>query len=307
MKRFKNILVSLDTRLEDHPILRRAAALAKLNDAKLKVVEIIPEIDTSIELPDHYGDIQASFVDDKQKGLEDLIAPFRKDGVQIESKLLVGRTSHQIIREILLDNHDLVMQVAKGKGSRRKGYFGATAMRLLRYCPCAVWLSTPSKEILNEHVLACVSNSDDSAHQELNQRIMELAASVCDLEQCKLSVLRAWSIWNEGMLRSRSPKKDMEWIEAESRKTEDDSFNKFLEKFGLNVTSENVHLVKGQPDEVISGFIQENNVDLVVLGTVARAGLSGYFMGNTAESVLDRIACSVLALKPAGFKTKYKV
>ena len=39
------------------------------------------------------------------------------------------------------------------------------------------------------------------------------------------------------------------------------------------------------------------------MGTVARAGLEGYFIGNTAEMVLQRVACSVLTVKPDGFVT----
>ena len=46
----------------------------------------------------------------------------------------------EIIREVIRDDHDLVLRVNKGKESRRQGFFGNTGMRLLRKCPCAVWL-----------------------------------------------------------------------------------------------------------------------------------------------------------------------
>ena len=62
-----------------------------------------------------------------------------------------------------------------------------------------------------------------------------------------------------------------------------------------------MHLVKGEASDVISAFIPKNGVDLVVLGTVARSGVSGMIMGNTAEKILDRMECSVLALKPSNF------
>ena len=38
-----------------------------------------------------------------------------------------------------------------------------------------------------------------------------------------------------------------------------------------------------------------------VMGTIARTGLTGALLGNTAEKVVDRIECSVLAVKPDGF------
>jgi nucleotide-binding universal stress UspA family protein len=46
---------------------------------------------------------------------------------------------------------------------------------------------------------------------------------------------------------------------------------------------------------------REHEIDLVVMGTVARSGLSGILIGNTAEKVLGKVRCAVLAIKPAGF------
>ena len=37
------------------------------------------------------------------------------------------------------------------------------------------------------------------------------------------------------------------------------------------------------------------------MGTLARTGIEGYLIGNTAETVLQRVECSVLTTKPDGF------
>ena len=42
---------------------------------------------------------------------------------------------------------------------------------------------------------------------------------------------------------------------------------------------------------------QENNCDLIVMGTHGRTGLCRILMGNTAESVLPRAKCPVLVVK----------
>jgi nucleotide-binding universal stress UspA family protein len=60
-------------------------------------------------------------------------------------------------------------------------------------------------------------------------------------------------------------------------------------------------LVEGEPERAISHFVDRNGVDLVVMGTVARSGIPGVVMGNTAERVLQRLHGSVLAVKPPGF------
>ena len=63
----------------------------------------------------------------------------------------------------------------------------------------------------------------------------------------------------------------------------------------------NTHLSKGDARNVIPELAQELHADLVVMGTVARTGIPGLLIGNTAESILDQLDCSVLAVKPPGF------
>jgi nucleotide-binding universal stress UspA family protein len=39
------------------------------------------------------------------------------------------------------------------------------------------------------------------------------------------------------------------------------------------------------------------------MGTVSRTGIRGLIIGNTAETILRSVRCSVLAVKPEGFVT----
>ena len=50
-------------------------------------------------------------------------------------------------------------------------------------------------------------------------------------------------------------------------------------------------------------FARKSKVELIVMGTIARTGVPGFFVGNTAELILNRVNSSVLALKPEGFIT----
>ena len=63
------------------------------------------------------------------------------------------------------------------------------------------------------------------------------------------------------------------------------------------------HLIKGQSRKEIPALLKRLDPDLVVMGTVARTGVPGFIMGNTAEMILNQIDCSVLAIKPSGFVT----
>jgi len=63
---------------------------------------------------------------------------------------------------------------------------------------------------------------------------------------------------------------------------------------GLN--TEYVHLEKGDPAEVISGYTEEINTDLVVIGTMHRKGAAALMPGNTSEKVLRQVKQDVLTL-----------
>jgi hypothetical protein len=43
------------------------------------------------------------------------------------------------------------------------------------------------------------------------------------------------------------------------------------------------------------------------MGTVARTGIAGLLIGNTAEAILEQVQCSVLAVKPPGFVSPVKL
>ncbi|HDV5714231.1 TPA: universal stress protein, partial [Legionella pneumophila] len=67
-----------------------------------------------------------------------------------------------------------------------------------------------------------------------------------------------------------------------------------------------IYHVKGRPSELIPSSINANKIDMLVMGTVARTGISGFIIGNTAENILQKINCSLWALKPQGFVSPVK-
>jgi nucleotide-binding universal stress UspA family protein len=56
----------------------------------------------------------------------------------------------------------------------------------------------------------------------------------------------------------------------------------------------------GHVQQEIVKYIEENGIDLVVLGTHGRTGLSHWFMGSVAEKVARFAPCAVLIARPKG-------
>jgi nucleotide-binding universal stress UspA family protein len=57
-----------------------------------------------------------------------------------------------------------------------------------------------------------------------------------------------------------------------------------------------IRVLSGHPASEILNFIDQEKVDLVVMGTHGFTGLAHFFLGSTAEKVVRRAACSVLTV-----------
>ncbi|WP_290787616.1 universal stress protein [Halomonas sp.] len=63
-----------------------------------------------------------------------------------------------------------------------------------------------------------------------------------------------------------------------------------------HVAKENQHVLVGMPDTEIHRFAEENNVDLIVVGSHGRHGFA-LLLGSTSTGVLHGAQCDVLAVR----------
>jgi universal stress protein E len=64
------------------------------------------------------------------------------------------------------------------------------------------------------------------------------------------------------------------------------------------------HLIARHPSDAIEEAAGETHSAVVVMGALARSGLKGLLIGNTAERVLAQLPCDLLVIKPRGFRSK---
>ncbi|MDA1014240.1 MAG: universal stress protein [Planctomycetota bacterium] len=305
MKRFQNILVPIDTRFEKHPALQWAVRLAEHNQARLKLVEVVPELPWIVRLAMADAEhMQQVLADDKRRNLESLAVPLRDQGFDVATTVLSGKTSFEIMQEVLRSGHDLVVRVTKGSHSQRTGFFGTTSMRLLRKCPCAVWLVRPDVPPRFARVLAAIDPAPhDPTRDRINKMIMDLGMSVADYESGQFHVVHAWNVFGGSVVKSRLKPGEFDQIQRKAEVEVAAVLDGFLSSYELNHRSEHVHLLDDPvgAGHAISELAKQQDIDLIVMGTLARTGVAGALMGNTAERVLDQIECSVLTIKPDEF------
>ena len=305
---FRNILVVIDSAESEQPVLNRAVDYALKHHSQLTIVDAVPEFRWAQKLvlsgeAEHLPELLAR---EKSERLKKLVSPIRRQGLKVKHRILTGRLSIEITKQVLRNKHDLVMKDAKGRFSRQPGFLGTTAKGLLRNCPCTVWLFKPEHHGAFQHALAAVDAwPDDSDHAELNFRILQLAIGYCTDEAISLDVASASGIEGDAYLGNYALTDEYRSMVASTRAESQENLNLLISRF-KSMPTDNVHLLPGEASVEIPTFLVRNHVDLLVLGTVARRGVSGFFLGNTAEVILSKVECSVLAVKPAGFVSPVK-
>ena len=313
MKRFKNILFINYGETEREVALQKAVNLAKINQALLTVVEVLEELPNETQSSIEPGDIknfEKIAVQESNERLGNLIAPIKQQGVQVTRKVLQGTPFLEIIREVLRNKHDLVIVSPRKKAKLKGILFGSRSMHLMRKCPCPVWAIKPAKRKKYARILAAVDSSPfNDERNALDIKIMELATSLAELEGSELHVVHCWTYPHENILRNRldlHPNKIPSFV-REERKAHKMRLYQLMERFNLKALPHKVHLLKGDPASLIVNLARKKRIELVVMGTVCRTGLAGFFIGNTAEKVLQEVDCSVLAVKPDGFVTPVRL
>ncbi len=73
---------------------------------------------------------------------------------------------------------------------------------------------------------------------------------------------------------------------------------------GFDVKRSHCHLVEGRPNEAIPAAAKRERSAIVAMGVVSRSGLKRFFIGNTAEFVMDAVTADILVVKPADFDSR---
>jgi nucleotide-binding universal stress UspA family protein len=296
---FARILIDIDVLAADHPAIDQGLDFAARAGSAVTLVDTLPDFPPAA-MRVLGGGVEQELVEHRRQRLA-AIAGRRPASPPIETRLLRGKPSVAIVQEVLRGRHDLVIR-SHGRELGETPPFGPVDLQLLRTCPCPVWLVARTAVAPPRRLLAAVDVSDPAPDaRAFSQAIVELAAAIRTLEDGELTVLHAWQVFGQDLLSSHMSHEDLSEYVAAASADATRMFDDFAGQLGALRAAARFELAEGEPHRVIVDAVKGGRFDLVVIGTVARTGLTGFLMGNTAERVLRDLRGSVLAVKPAGF------
>jgi universal stress protein E len=304
---FSKILVATDFSKDADAALGQAMWLAERCAATVTVTHVLTDVRTALlEMPtEARWQLVAGDIDEFERALrrkaddrlDGLLAPHRGGPVALRSETLLGVPFVEIIHAVQKEGHDLVVAGTRGLSGVKRFVVGSTAEQLVRMCPCPIWIVKPEDQEPIRSLLVAVDFSQASG------KALELAASLAIQFGCQLNVLHVFDVPAGESIEALElviGSKRGGHIQQVKRAVRQQLCDFVAAHVPHEVKAE-MRLASGKPWKVITSSVRRLGVDLVVMGSVARSGIPGFFIGNTADKVLRTCDRSILTLKPDGF------
>jgi len=301
----KKILVVVDPTASEHPCVDHAAWLAECVSADLEL--FICDYDPNIAA----GRTSTVWVNQDPNETRNNLMAILRDKLERQAGTLRKRHLNVtvdvawdhplvdgIVRKVLASKPWLVVKDTHHHGVLKRTILSNTDWGLIRDCPAPLYLVQPTAVREKPKVFAAI----DPLHEhdkpaDLDHQIFRLAKTLADGSGGELHAVHTYALPVPMGGPEAAPSADLlQAVEQEHRQAMLD----FLAVHEL--PKGHAHLLEGAPQDRLPDVVEQEGVDVMVMGAVSRSGLKRIFIGSTAERVLDRLACDVVIVKPAGFE-----
>ncbi len=214
------------------------------------------------------------------------------DGYSVSTEQAWSNNRHETIIDVQqAEGCALVIKQHYPDSPLKKALLTPDDWKLLRLCPAAVLLVKTATPWTDGVILAAIDVGNlDNEHKTLHAAIVDHGFDIASLAKGQLHVISAHP---SPMLSAADPVFQLkETIEARYR----EQCKAFQAEFDID--DNRLHIEEGPADVLIPHAAHKLRAAVTIIGTVARTGISGALIGNTAEVVLDALESDVLVLKP---------
>jgi universal stress protein E len=303
MDALRNILVLMEPHAETQPAFDAALELARRHEARLELLVVdYQDLHAAYFTPPTatLQEFHDSVMAGHQAVLERHVQRAAAQGVVALAEALWGTPFHEVVLARVAATHpDLVVKHSVYHNPIERTLFTGSDWHLIRDCPSPLLLVKDAARLAGRPVLVCVDplHSHDKP-AALDHQLMARAVTLAGRLDGELHALHVFSVpapvtvvGDAYIAAAALPAVDQTPSQA------DTAFRDLLSAHG--VPAAHAHLRVGAPVRDIVAQARALDAGLVVMGAVSRRRLERWFVGSTAESVLDRLPCNVWIEKPA--------
>jgi len=229
-------------------------------------------------------------------------------GISVQTRMTRGIPSEEVLAAANVEDPDLIVVGTRGKTGLAHVLLGSTAERIIRTAPCPV-LAVRAEGTGGE--AAGTSRCD---HAGLDQILVPIDFSDCSLDALEYGAMVAQrlkaSVKLLHVLEPVSYGLDFTLSHMKTRESIKTVLTNRLSDAVSALTSSGLVsdflIVGGLPADSILGAAAAQGIDVIVMGTHGRRGLSRTLFGSVTESVLRRSSCLVLTVRSPKFRPGHR-
>jgi universal stress protein E len=307
MKRIRRILVAIKHPSSGVPVVaRKAAQLARACRGELELFHALDSpvfVDPMTTTGADQREYQTGLKERALEGLARIAKRLERDGVRITTTAVWDYpASEAIVRRARSSGADLIVVGLHPGGHKYAWIPGLTDWDVLRASPVPVLLVKTERPFRKPVLLAAVDPLHAYAKPSgLDAEILDLAGAFARSLKGSVHAMHAYLPNIYAVPPGKSADAIDRVLDAAERAART-RFDKALAS--SDIPPARRHLVNAHPVDGIPNTAKRIGGSIVVMGAVSRSGLKRLFIGNTAERVLDRLACDVLVVKPPRFGSR---
>lgn len=292
----QRILVAVEQDETARFVLEKAVKLATAANAEVHVIRVI--FDTMVESKVHSEterhELKTFLMAAEESWLEDFIESSGPGDRVIESATIWHKDEHVGILDAAKDcGADLVMKASHQPEGIDRIVHTPQDWALLRHSPVPVMLVKLQAWADGAVVLAAIDAlHDDQA--DLNKRILEEAGQLASILGGELDIVVAHPFVQPWIGPNTVPI-DFEKVRREVEGSINQTVSELVE--AANVDYRYLHIGEGSTANAVGHYTDTSEAELLVMGTVARDGITGLVLGNTSETILYRVQCDIAVLR----------
>jgi len=169
-----------------------------------------------------------------------------------------------------------------------------TEWRLLRESQVPIYIAREDKWRSNSSVLAAIDLKNDSAEGKLmRDQVLSAASEFAQAFNASLHCCFCFEL-PEILI-------DLDFVDKD--RYQNDALEKYLPQLSAlaeeyNISEKNIHVKFGNPEKSIASVATKSKTHAVVIGSMARKGIKGKLIGNTAEKLTSYLHTDMLIVAP---------
>ena len=278
----KHLFVIIDPTADHQMALVKALLIAKLGNCQIHAfLCTYKDLEDAGEYKSR-RDFKQSSLDDAGDWLEEIMQPCEISGVTYTTEVVWNRKwVDAVLRSIEKSACDLVIKSSFQHSKTRRFFSKTSDYHLMHHCACPILFTHQNQDWQSDRILACLDlESTDTPHARLNGVILRGARAFADIVGMDLYIACAFQ---DQVDDARLPVNGHEGEISQQQLAEI-----------YNLDPARIILRRGSTIETLGEICDDTDPCIVMLGTLARKGISGKLIGNTAEKLLDIIEADLL-------------